>query len=101
MLAVLLRADGWQVAYLGADTPLQDAVGLAEETGARVLCVSATMRDSADRMRRELAKLRVPKELDVIVGGRGVGRAVAKDLHARYVDGDLRRSVGALRKLAQ
>ena len=26
MLAVLLRSDGWQVAYLGADTPFIDAV---------------------------------------------------------------------------
>ena len=35
MLAVLLRADGWQVAYLGADTPSADAVALAERLGAR------------------------------------------------------------------
>src|SRR5213078_2548473 len=46
MLAVLLRADGWQVAYLGADTPVGDAVALAEESGARLLCFSATMRES-------------------------------------------------------
>ena len=32
MLAVLLRADGWQVAYLGADTPVLDAVALAERS---------------------------------------------------------------------
>jgi methanogenic corrinoid protein MtbC1 len=100
MLAVLLRADGWQVAYLGADTPLKDAVALAESTRARVLCVSATMKESTERLCRELAGLQVPKGIDVVVGGRGVGRAEAKDLHARYLDGDLRRSVGTLRKLA-
>src|SRR5581483_2464392 len=29
MLAILLRADGWQVAYLGADTPFDEAAALA------------------------------------------------------------------------
>jgi methanogenic corrinoid protein MtbC1 len=101
MFAVLLRADGWEVAYLGPDTPLEDAVALAEHTRARVLCISATMRDSADRICRELANVRVPKGIDVVVGGRGFGDAAAKDLHARHVNGDLRRSVGALRKLAR
>ena len=101
MLAVLLRADGWEVAYLGADTPLLDSVALAEETDARVICLSTTMRESGERLRRELAKVRVPKAIDVIVGGRGVGRAAARDVHARYIDGNLRRSVGTLRKLAR
>ena len=35
MLAILLRADGWQVAYLGADTPMADAAALAERIAAR------------------------------------------------------------------
>jgi DNA-binding transcriptional MerR regulator len=35
MLAVLLRGDGWQVAYLGADTPLRDAIELAERLDRR------------------------------------------------------------------
>jgi hypothetical protein len=52
-------------------------------------------------MRRELARLRVPKGIDVVVGGSGVDRAAAKELHVRHVDGDLRHSVGALRKLAR
>ena len=46
MLAVLLRADGWQVAYLGADTPLEDAFDLAERLRARALCLSVTMPDA-------------------------------------------------------
>ena len=41
MLAVLLRADGWQVAYLGADTPFGDAVALADRLDATALCFSA------------------------------------------------------------
>ena len=41
MFAVLLRADGWQVAYLGADTPVPEAVELARVIGASALCFSA------------------------------------------------------------
>jgi methanogenic corrinoid protein MtbC1 len=99
MFGVLLGADGWQVAYLGPDTPLQDAVALAEHTDARVLCVSATMRDSADRMCSELAATEVPKRIAVIVGGRAVGRDAATGLRVRRGSGDLRRTVGELRKL--
>ena len=40
MLAILLRADGWQVAYLGADTPVADAIALADDPAASVLAFS-------------------------------------------------------------
>jgi methanogenic corrinoid protein MtbC1 len=101
MLAVLLRADGWQVAYLGADTPVADAVALADQSGARLLCFSATMRDSADRVQHELDERTLPEHLEVVVGGRGMTKDVARELGVSYVNGDLRGSVGALRKLAQ
>jgi len=100
MLAVLLRADGWQVAYLGADTPVGDAVALAEESGARLLCFSATMVESGDRVHDELARARLPEGLQVVVGGAGIEKEVARELGVRYLNGDLRRSVGAIRKLA-
>ena len=101
MLAVLLRADGWQVAYLGADTPLEDAVVLATELDARLLCVSATMPASILAVSEALEAARLPRRLEVILGGQAVGRAAAHELGARYVDGDLRRSVAALRTLAR
>ena len=50
MLAVLLRADGWQVAYLGADTPCADALALADTVDARALCLSATLATSAQAL---------------------------------------------------
>lgn len=50
MLGTLLRADGWQVAFLGADTPLADGVELAEDLGTTMLCLSA-------RSVRELRRL--------------------------------------------
>ena len=42
MLAVMLRADGWRVEFLGADTPVDAAVAFAERIGARMLCLSAS-----------------------------------------------------------
>jgi methanogenic corrinoid protein MtbC1 len=100
MLAVLLRADGWQVAFLGADTPVEDAVDVASELGARVLGISATMPESASAATRGLRAAHPPEELAVIFGGRAVVGDEAHDVGAHSVVGDLRASVSALRKLA-
>jgi methanogenic corrinoid protein MtbC1 len=73
MLAVLLRGDGWQVAYLGPDTPLREAVSFAEQLGARILCFSAATREPADRLAKALARERMPEHIEVVVGGRAAG----------------------------
>lgn len=88
MLAVLLRSDGWQVAYLGADTPFSDAAALAEHLDARALCFSAASKDSALALNRELAATTLCPSLAVIVGGRGTKRT------------DVRDTITQLRKLA-
>jgi methanogenic corrinoid protein MtbC1 len=80
MLAVLLRADGWQVAYLGADTPVDDAVKLARDLGAQALCFSAGAGDAADNLERSLAKTELPEKLHLVVGGRGTPGPTADDL---------------------
>jgi MerR family transcriptional regulator, light-induced transcriptional regulator len=71
MLAVLLRSDGWQVAFLGADTPLDDAFGLAATIGASALCFSAATAGSARDLRDAIDGRRVPETLNVTIGGRG------------------------------
>ncbi len=85
MLAVLLRADGWQVAYLGADTPVREAVGLAAELDAAALCFSATATECVSAIAGELARLQLPDRLEVVVGGRATDT------------GDVRETVAALR----
>ena len=69
MLAVLLRADGWQVAYLGPDTPIDDAVSLARDLDASVLGFSATSATYARGLRRGLRAARVPSTITVVLGG--------------------------------
>jgi methanogenic corrinoid protein MtbC1 len=86
MFAVLLRADGWQVAYLGADTPVVDAVELARTLGAAALCFSAGTSEGADALEAGLEH--VPRQTTVVVGGRGTD------------GGDAEAAVASLRRLA-
>jgi MerR family transcriptional regulator, light-induced transcriptional regulator len=76
-LGVLLQTDGWGVVYLGADTPLAEAVNVATARGASLLCVSATMADAAEAAGAELAELADEHDLDVVVGGPGFDRTAA------------------------
>jgi DNA-binding transcriptional MerR regulator len=84
MLAVLLRADGWSVAYLGAETPVADAVALARGIGAGVVCFSTTPA-TVDGLQQELGR-GAADGLRVVVGGSGTDRvdapATVRELHA-------------------
>lgn len=99
MLAVLLRADGWQVAYLGADTPLADAFALAERLDARLVCLSAGLPDRLGELERELAATRVPPRVEIVAGGRAVTPEWAKGVGVLYVDGDLGVAIERFREL--
>lgn len=77
MLAVLLRADGWQVAYLGPDTPIDDAVSLARDLGALALGFSATSEQYARDLDDGLRAAKVPSTISVVVGGHGGGETDA------------------------
>lgn len=68
-LAVLLQADGWLVAYVGADVPLDAVVELAEQIEADALCVSFTLTDSYERFVADLSDVAVPERLRVVIGG--------------------------------
>lgn len=78
-LAVLLQADGWLVAYVGADVPLDAVVELAEQIEADALCVSVTLPASYERVVADLSDIALPERLRVVVGGpaapAGVGLA--------------------------
>ena len=97
MLAVLLRADGWQVAYLGADTPVDDAIDLASALSARLLGVSVSMEANT----AALEGLRAPPGVTLVLGGPGASPAVASRLGTRNLGADLMAAVAELRALAE
>ena len=97
MLGTLLRADAWQVAYLGADAPLEDALELAETVEAELLCLSVTLREHS----AELKRPDLPEDLRLVVGGPAASARLARRLGAHHVNDNLRRSVRELRKLTR
>ena len=100
MLAVMLRADGWRVEFLGADTPVDAAVAFAERIGAGMLCLSASRTESVDVLRDALAAV-VPSGLMVIVvGGAAMNPEIAGELEATYADAQLDLAVERLRTFA-
>jgi MerR family transcriptional regulator, light-induced transcriptional regulator len=69
-LAVLLHADGWQVVYLGADTPLENAFDLAKALEADAIGLSATMPEAARQAEPQVDRLASSfPELSVVRGG--------------------------------
>jgi methanogenic corrinoid protein MtbC1 len=100
MLAVLLRADGWRVELLGADTPVDTAISFAGDVGATVLCISATQVDSLAALRSALRADPRPTGMTVVVGGAAMTPKVASELRATYAGPELDDAVDALSALA-
>jgi methanogenic corrinoid protein MtbC1 len=98
-VALMLRADGWQVTYLGADTPVADAVELARQIGANVLAFSVARGELRDALAEALAAESLPPELTVVVGGQGADAPLVERIGARSAP-DARAVVDELRTLA-
>jgi methanogenic corrinoid protein MtbC1 len=100
MLAVMLRTDGWRVEFLGADTPVAEAITFADDVGATMLCLSASRTESLESLRSAIAAASPPDGLALVLGGPAVTPEIARDLRATYADGELDLAVARLRKLA-
>lgn len=100
MLAVMLRADGWRVEFLGADTPVETAVAYAEAVGAAMLCISAARTESVALLQSALASSSVSSGAPLVIGGAAVTTGTARELRATYADGRLDVAVARLRELA-
>jgi len=100
MFGILLRADGWRIAYLGPDTPWPDAIALASRLSARLVAISVGMEEHADALRRAFAEVELPDDFRVVVGGAAACPVLAGDLGVEYADGDLPKAVRNLHQLA-
>jgi methanogenic corrinoid protein MtbC1 len=97
MLGAMLRSEGWDVLYLGADTPAADAVEVAERADAQVLALSATREEPLKGLR----KVASPDELQTVLGGRGATPDAAERLGATLGEQDLGRASKTLERLAR
>jgi MerR family transcriptional regulator, light-induced transcriptional regulator len=100
MLAVVLRADGWRVEFLGADTPVDTAVAFAERVGATILCFSAARDETARALRESLVATETEPPTTIVLGGAAVTAAIAKEVHAAHVDGSLETAAERMRAFA-
>jgi MerR family transcriptional regulator, light-induced transcriptional regulator len=101
MLACVLRADGWDVVYLGQSTPVADAIQIARTRGARVVAFSVTMPENVMALEREFSAVARDGAPDTVVGGSSASAALATRIGARYVGDDLADAVPALRAAAR
>jgi methanogenic corrinoid protein MtbC1 len=100
-LNLLLRSDGWQVAFLGADTPVQDAARLCRDVGADVLVLTGTephmYAAQLEQYAAELASL--PATTTLVVGGTAATQEVADRHGAVLLSLDPERAVETLAEL--
>ena len=101
MLAVALRADGWRVEYLGADTPVDTAIEFAERIDATMLCFSTARDASVEALRASLDEYTSKPTVPIVLGGAASTPEIAQDLGATYVNGNLGAAVARLRRLAR
>jgi MerR family transcriptional regulator, light-induced transcriptional regulator len=100
MFGVLLQADGWEVAFLGPDTPWPDAVALASRLSARLVAISVGLEAHADALRRAFAEVELPADFRIVVGGPAACPILAGDLGVQYGDDDLPKAVRELHAIA-
>ena len=95
MAAIALRRDGWKVVYLGADTPLADAVALAQRLPADLLGLSVAQREHAQSLDRNV----FPEGIALVIGGSGSSAALARRLGGTWVGPGLRGAVETVRTI--
>ena len=86
MFGLALRAQGWRVIFLGADTPLASIAEAAAELRPALVAVSAVDADSFARERAGLAAM--ARDFRVGLAGAGADPALASSIGAEVLAGD-------------
>lgn len=81
---IALRAHGWRITYLGADTPPSTLVDAAAELSPTLIVLAATR---SSRL-RALARGARPTSVPLAVAGTGATRGIADELGAILLDAD-------------
>lgn len=72
ILADMLEADGWDIFFLGANTPAEELIKLVKKADPRFLAISATMPFNMDRVAAMISGIRNDPALNsvkILVGG--------------------------------
>jgi methanogenic corrinoid protein MtbC1 len=85
MLGLALRARGWRVAYLGADTPGESLVEGTERLEPSLVVVSAVRRGRFGSAQAQLAA--VAKRSPLAIAGPGATRSLADSVGAQLIEG--------------
>jgi methanogenic corrinoid protein MtbC1 len=81
-----LRARGWRIAYLGADTPLDTLLDTAQALGPRLVVVSATTPRHFSRVKDRLRAL--AQTAPLALAGAGATAAAAESVDALLLSED-------------
>ena len=104
MVSDLLELDGWQVRYLGANTPVADLLELLVDFQPRLLAVSVAMPFNLDEVRKLITAIRKKESLQamkIMVGGRVFMTVpdIWSDIGADATAGNAREAVNVARQL--
>jgi MerR family transcriptional regulator, light-induced transcriptional regulator len=95
VFGLVLRARGWRVAYLGANTPIASVAETAERLAPRVIVLAALAKEPLAAVADEIARL--GERTPVLLAGAGADEAVCRRANAELLSGD---PVGATQQLA-
>jgi methanogenic corrinoid protein MtbC1 len=97
--SILLRREGWQVRYLGADTPMTDLAFACRRIQPDLVVVAASRASAMVGGKQGLRRIAARSAL--AIAGAGASRELAQDLGAVWLEGDVnqgaRRAVEVLR----
>lgn len=85
--SILLRRAGWQVRYLGADTPISDLSFACRRIGPDLVVVASSRHTAFLSAAKGLRKIAANHPL--AIAGSGASRALAQELGAAWLDGDV------------
>ena len=104
MISDLLELDGWEVQYLGANTPQEDLLDLLLSFHPQLLAISASMVFNLDKVQNIIDTIRITpelKDLKVMVGGAAFSTSpeLWRDFGADATAGDAREAIRVAKTL--
>jgi len=101
IVVMMLQADGWEVIDLGVDVPPEKVVEAVRKEKPRILGLSALLTSTLGEMRNVIEALEkngLRDQVKVIIGGRPITKAIAREIGA---DGYAEDSVAAIRAVKE